>query len=152
MQKKDQPDSDQQIKEGTHINTTYPEYSGIEEVSISEEPVIAEREQRQLPFPAITYRDKDILYFNTKTNPHLKSDYIRFAITSEYIIMLPVSADATDAYKISKMSHGSGKFVRVPVDVRNKKIKVGVYRLYKFRDGLCFKRYEPLGKEAKLNG
>lgn len=109
-------------------------------------------------FPAVTicrrYGEKSanhstILYFNAKTKPYLP-DRVKWYVTSEYIIMMP--SDDPAAWRINRNKmHGCTKatFAQavLPSEIaKEKRIKPGTYKLYKYKEGLAFKRYERIAE------
>lgn len=102
-------------------------------------------------YPVITIGEKTI-YFN-KLSECLVKDAVRWATAGEYVIGLPCDKSANNAFTIRKAPHNAaGKIAVFPSALRDgKKIQPGTYKLYKFKDGFAFKRYEPI-KEGKANG
>ena len=68
---------------------------------------------------------------------------IKWFTTSEYVIGIPAARDDRDGYITRKV--WNEVVVHFPVPLRKqKKIKPGHYKLYKYKDGFAFKRYEQL--------
>lgn len=102
-------------------------------------------------YPVITIGEKTI-YFN-RFAEHLLKDAVRWATAGEYVIGLPCDRKASNAFAARKPATGApGKIAVFPSALRDeKKIQPGTYKLYKYKDGFAFKRYEPI-KEGKANG
>ena len=97
-------------------------------------------------FPCITVSDHT-LYFNRMSNAIVPKRLKWFA-TSELIIGLPASEVDVNSFAVKNYAGTSGKATRFPSFMQQKKIKRGVYKLYKYKDGFAFKRYEPIiGRE-----
>ena len=97
-------------------------------------------------FPCITVCDHTF-YFNRISNAIIPKRLKWFA-TSELIIGLPASEVDVNSFTVRNYTHSSGKVTTFPSFMQQKKIKHGVYKLYKYKDGFAFKRYEPLiGRE-----
>lgn len=119
--------------------------SALEEIVIDEELERIEKWNREISFPAVGISGKGYIYFNALATQHIKKvEYLGFFSTSEYIILLPESKNSINAYKICDAHNGYGISMRLPSTLREKKLKDGYYKLYKYKDGFCFKRYEPL--------
>ena len=101
------------------------------------------------PFPAITAA-RDYFYCNKPFSNLLTAkgyNYIKFYITPDYVILSPSSEVVENGYKISH-SHGNVDWdvltVKLPASMKEKKIRTGVFKIYKCKQGYAFKRYEPL--------
>lgn len=96
-------------------------------------------------FPVATVGGKTI-YFNIHSAP-LLGDAIRWLSTPEYIIGLPAARGTKNAFNISTSKHrkhGAEYFTaRFPDALKyEKKIQPGYYKLYRYKNGFAFKRYE----------
>lgn len=73
---------------------------------------------------------------------------IKWFTTSEYVIGLPASENDKNRYKARRV--WNEVVTHIPKDMKNnKKIGVGHYKVYKYKDGFAFKRYEQLDKDGK---
>lgn len=99
------------------------------------------------PYPVV-HASKDFLMFNTLSAEYLPSNlWIKWFVSSEYIIGLPASALDKDAFKMSKTHGGKSKgyTARFPLAMSKERgVREGFYKLYKYKDGIAFKRYEPI--------
>ena len=85
----------------------------------------------------------DCIYFNSCASPYVPKA-IRWFSTAEYIIGLPANAEK-GSFKVSNCpSTKDTKRTSFPVSLREKRVRCGVYKLYKYKDGVAFKRYEPI--------
>lgn len=85
------------------------------------------------------------MQFNRVASP-LVPDYIKWFVSTNYVIGLPAHKDGTDVFKSWPTTRRSNnKTTTVPSAlVREKKIKPGNYKIYKYKNGFAFKRYELL--------
>lgn len=118
----------------------------LEELEIIDEEFETVTRQQWAPvdFPAITIMEKQ-MYINAPFSqliPNVK--YIEFRVSSSYIIMLPQDHASSTAYKVSSCTRGDGKAVSIPASLKEKRIKRGVYKIYKYKEGWAIKRYEPV--------
>ena len=128
----------------------------IEEVLIDEE--IEEVEKRsasysKYDFPVVTLfhtASNYSIYFNTRAARYVPGR-IKWGVTSEYVIGLPAKETDKNSYPVRTCKESfAGKQSYFPSSLRNeKKIRSGQYRLYKYKDGIAFKRYEQLSEEEK---
>lgn len=94
------------------------------------------------PFPAVVIGEQD-LRFNSKCNEHFKGiEWIEFRTSTEYVVITPVKERSKTAFKV--WTTGGNKCATYPINLKEKKIKRGVYKIYKAKDSFAFKRYEPL--------
>lgn len=124
----------------------YPEYSAAPEVDLSEPMTEIVWNDREKVFPAVSVSCRNRFYFNKASEPLIAQRLFRIGVTSEYIVFMPAAESGHKAFKITDQ-----RSLRIPTDLRNMSPKDGVYRLYKYKDGFCFKRYEPIGKEESRN-
>lgn len=82
--------------------------------------------------------------FNTAAK-QLVPDRIEWFVSSNYVIGIP-SKSVTKGYSTFKPNkRASVCSTAFPSELKNaKKVKNGYYKLYKYKDGFAFKRYEPL--------
>lgn len=95
-------------------------------------------------FPAVFVGESGI-WFNYFASP-IVPNLIKWFSTGEYIIGLPGGEGERDCFKTHYVDKAkcSCKATTFPADMKSKKIKKGYYKVYKFKDGFAFKRYEPL--------
>lgn len=100
-----------------------------------------------LDFPAV-HLGETTIYFNTMAE-NIIPDYIRWMVSTEYVIGLPTDKNDPNGYCSQKRSclkkRTSGVTACFPVKLRKeKKIKTGCYKIYRYKDGFAFKRYEQI--------
>lgn len=103
----------------------------------------------QCEFPAVTLytarnSDNAYMYFNKMAAPLVPKKIVWY-VSSSYVIGLPAKDGDTVSF-ITRCSnkYGIGKMARFPSLMKKEKgVGTGVYRVYKYKDGLAFKRYEP---------
>lgn len=100
-------------------------------------------------FPTISIGTRAI-YFNNYCSPLMEGkDAVKWFASTDYIIGIPAKQLENNAFAIREERY---KNVRVylahfPARLKKeKKIQPGCYKLYKYKDGFAFKRYEPLTK------
>lgn len=118
----------------------------LEELETIDEELetVARQQGAPVDFPAITIMGKQ-MYINVPFSqliPNVK--YIEFRVSSSYVIMLPQDHASSTAYKVSTCTKGYGKAVYIPAPLKEKRIKRGVYKVYKYKEGWAIKRYEPV--------
>lgn len=99
----------------------------------------------RFPFPAVTIHGTTI-YFN-RFCTSLLGQVVRWYMTGDYVIGLPPQkGDATvDVFAIRFHGPGKGARTTFPMAMRSgKRVREGAYKVYKYKDGLAFKRHEPL--------
>lgn len=65
--------------------------------------------------------------------------------------MLPSRKGLKNSFRLTRMHSGNGRQMNIPADLKGKKISSGIYKAYKYKDGVCIKRYEPIKKEDMKN-
>ena len=80
------------------------------------------------------------LYFNTSAAGIIPRT-IRWYTTSSLVIGLPTDDEDRHGFK----TKGSGNAIQasLPSGMKEKKLRRGLYKIYKYKDGFAFKRYEP---------
>ena len=84
------------------------------------------------------------LYFNAASN-QIVPRAIKWSVSSNYVVGLPTTEDDKNGYLTRHYRHHNtgGIVAHLPSKLANeKKLKTGLYRLYKYKDGFAFKRYE----------
>lgn len=118
----------------------------IEEIELDEELELIEKTfGRKVDFPAVTLTQKSAqMYFNVYARD-LVPDHINWSTTTNYVVGLPTNATDKDAFHARKSWKGNGVVCFCPVALlKEKKVKEGTYKVYKYKNGFAFKRYEPL--------
>ena len=93
-------------------------------------------------FPTVTLLE-DRFYFNIQAQPHMKDiDFLTISTAVDYIVLMPAHMDSAVSFRL--LRRGGWAFMTYPVGLHGAKIKRGVYKLYKYKNGFAFKRYEPL--------
>lgn len=114
----------------------------IEEIVIEDETQLEEVERfgTRSDTPCVNIQ-RDTMYFN-KSAANLLNRYVKWYTTADYVIAIPNSKADKNTYLINMKARMSS----VPAILRSKKVKNGTYKLYKYKDGFAFKRYEQLSK------
>ena len=118
----------------------------FEEIELNDELETVEKlVGSSVNFPAVTVSARtNQMYFNVFACGLLPK-YIKWATTTDYIIALPAKEKDRHAFATRKEPNGGGLQCYFPIVLRKeKKLKGGTYKLYKYRDGVAFKRYEPV--------
>lgn len=132
----------------------------MEEVIIDEEEEEIEKQysvtaQRFLfPVATISIGKSACITFN-KAACEIIPENIRWATTATYVIGLPTTASDRNGFKTRRISRRPNQrgYVQAHLPVvlvKEKKLQAGYYRLYKYKDGFAFKRYERM--EIENNG
>ena len=118
----------------------------IEELTTDEELELIDRmlNNIRIPFPAITISSNNI-YFNMASSEFIP-EYVKWFSTSTLIIGLPSDKNDKHAFHVKTYKSQRLNSTRYPSLMQDKKIAKGTYKLYKYKDGFAFKRYEPLEK------
>lgn len=117
----------------------------MEEIVINEEIEGVDRRYNENQYPTITLKGTGV-YFNREAAQFVPRG-ILWGTTSEYVVALPAEESSENVY-LTNVSRGAGKVTTFPAKLRReKKIREGTYRLYKYRNGIAFKRYEQIGEE-----
>ena len=110
---------------------------------------IIKQKLAQYDYPVIHFSTSGVL-FNKPCNAFLQGiETIKWFVSSEYIVALPANAGERNAYSLhqtgSKKHGNRSSAASFPAQLRNeKKLHMGYYRLYKYKNGFAFKRYEPI--------
>lgn len=98
------------------------------------------------PFPVV-HASKEMLIFNSLSEKYLPaSAWIKWFASTEYIVGVPASPSERNAFKITYPNKRRRCLTARFPDAMSKDrgLKEGYYKLYKYKDGIAFKRYEPL--------
>ena len=117
----------------------------FEELVLDDDVELEEIANRYTKFeaPSVTIKNKT-MYFN-KASSEIIPKKVKWFSTTEYIIGVPASENDRNAYCITKQKYS--KTAAVPYMFKQKKIKDGVYKIIKYKNGFAFNRYKQLGVE-----
>ena len=121
----------------------------IEELELSSDIELEEIEkllnkQPYFRFPAISLGDRWVSMNRHAIDSGIVPDFIKWFVTTDYVIGLPGKQNEPNAFKVSKRSDSNLVAFFPTVLKREKKLKPGVYKLMKYKNGFAFKRYEPV--------
>jgi len=104
-----------------------------------------EKMRLEYPFPAITIGSCTV-YISTLAHKILNdTGYIKYFLTPEYVIVLPATKTEKNAFKVTEYKKAHSRGSAIPAFIKNqKKVAKGTYKCLKYKDGLAFKRYEPV--------
>ena len=112
-----------------------------------EEILISDEELEEIEKRFSVYSDTPMvnvgsqLYFNMAAASVIPKT-VRWYTTSSLVIGLPT--DEADIRGFKTRLVGVGIQASVPSGLREKKVHRGLYKVYKYKDGFAFKRYEPV--------
>ena len=114
----------------------------FEEIFLDEElELIIKRMAKFQNIPAAHVGERYI-YFN-RLSSKIIPDFIKWYTSSNLVIGTPSEKNDYNAYYTRRAN--DTVMASIPTTlIREKKIKKGYYQIYKYKDGFCFKRYEPL--------
>lgn len=127
---------------------TFKDHEEIEELQIDEDELelIAKRLGTMFDDPVVSI-GKKTAYFNYKSESIIPKR-VRWYTTSDYVIGVEAADDDRNGYRVRK-AHGA-TIAHVPTKLlKEKKIKTGYYKLYKYKTGFAFKRYEQYVPEER---
>ena len=83
----------------------------------------------------------------------LLGEAVRWFTTSEYVIGLPANRGDKNAFSLKTTASGACmRSAYIPAVLRReKKIGIGYYKLYKYKNGFAFKRYEQINPAEYMN-
>lgn len=118
------------------------ELGPLEDLELIDRQITAEK----FEFPVV-YVGKAFLYYNHRTFPYV-ADWkrVRYYIHPEYIIILPVKSGTADSFSV--YNNNSGVSTVKPGNLVARQPQTGYYKLMKYKDGLAFKRLEPINLPA----
>ena len=123
------------------------EIERIEELTVGEELEVVEKlfSRTNATCPLVNVGEKTF-YFNQLATD-VVPEYIKWFTTNDYIIGLPTTEKDKNGYKTWKAN--SATLACFPIKLRSaKKLKQGLYKVYKYKEGFAFKRYEQYSKEV----
>ena len=115
---------------------------GLDELEVIERP----NNQTTFPFPVV-HASKQMLIFNSMSEKYLPaSSWIKWFASTNYIVGIPANPTDRNAFKIAYPNKRRRCLTARFPDAMSKDrgLKEGYYKLYKYKDGIAFKRYEPL--------
>ena len=125
----------------------------VEEITLDDSELldIIPCANRKYSFPVITVTEHN-LYYNSRCELLMNYDRIKFQLASNYLIIMPAALTDKKSFSLWKPYNGCGGLIStMPTDLLCRKaIKPGVYRVYKYKNGIAIKRYDPL--EVAANG
>lgn len=99
--------------------------------------------------PVVSIGEKTA-YFNSRTDSFVP-ERIKWFTTNDYVIGLKAADDDKNGYRVRKEQGTT--IAHVPAKLlKEKKIKMGYYKLYKYKTGFAFKRYEQYEPEPPKDG
>lgn len=94
-------------------------------------------------FPTITLGEYT-LYFNAAFSKFFEDvEYVKFKASTEYVLIEPAKKRDRSTFRVNRWTHAM-RGTAYPANLKEKKIKRGIYKIYRYKDGFAFKRYEPL--------
>lgn len=117
----------------------------VEDLSTEEEFEEVCRGAHKYPFPAINV-DERFFTFNEASWPLVKEyKAVRYYLSKNLVAMMPCRKGSVNSF-VFKIKSG----MTIPTALQEYKIRPGWYKLYRYKDGVAFKRYEPI--ELKQRG
>ena len=114
------------------------------EFNLDELEVINKLGASKFDFPVV-YLNGHAIGFNAAATAFVPN-FIKWFCNSEFIVGIPSNEYDTNSFKVhntSKHAYDKGKATTFPtVMSREKKVKPGYAKLYKYKNGFAFKRYE----------
>lgn len=107
----------------------------------------------QLPYPAVSVcRNGDFraLYFNKYATAYIKKmgfDGLKLSVSPTYVVIEPCKYRCGDktTFKICFNSKNSENFkIHLPIELQERGVKSGIFKLYRCNNKFAFKRYEPI--------
>ena len=117
----------------------------LEELGPLEDLELIDRQNRaeKFPFPAV-YVGKSFIYYNHKAIPYINEwKRARIYIHPEYIVVLPVKSGTADSFSIYHNGRSGASTIK-PGNLVARQPQQGYYRLMKYKDGLAWRRHEPI--------
>ena len=120
----------------------------IEELQIDEDELelIAKRLGTMFDDPVVSI-GKKTAYFNYKSESIIPKR-VRWYTTSDYVIGVEAEDDDPNGYKAKKV-RGTTAVHMPTVLMKEKCVKEGYYKLFKYKTGFAFKRYEQYVPEKR---
>lgn len=101
-----------------------------------------ERETHKYPFPVISITGK-IVYCNPAFSALLDGfSYFQFKTSPEYLLIKAGRGQSDNSFKLRKQ--GASVATTLPANLAEKKIRPGVYKIYKAKDWFAIRRYDPI--------
>lgn len=98
-----------------------------------------------LPYPACTLGESRI-YFNRAAMDYMPStEEISYFISPNWVVIKAGCGKQKNRWKLYDRKDKKCFLAQFPVALRREKgVKPGCYKLYKYKNGLAFNRYEPI--------
>lgn len=114
------------------------ELSGLEGLELVDKQIQAEK----FKFP-VTYVGKNFIYYNHRALPYV-ADWkrVRYYVNTDYIVILPAKSGTADSFSV--YHNGSGISTVKPGNLVARQPQQGYYKLMRYKDGLAWKRHEPI--------
>ena len=101
-----------------------------------------ERETHKYPFPVVSITGK-VVYCNPSFSALLDGfSYFQFKTSPEYLLIKGGQRETNNSFKVRKA--GASVVATLPANLAEKKIRPGVYKIYKAKDWFAIRRYEPI--------
>ena len=111
----------------------------LESIEINEPLSQAKNRRREYPAVSISHGK---LYFNRYAADLIDWSHTRVYCSTNYIVFKQAFDRGEGAYTIAHRNNGT--WIVTPRLLRENKVKLGSYKLYKTKDGFCIKRNEVL--------
>ena len=116
----------------------------FEDLEILEDELeVVEKNFLKLNFPAV-HVGKHVMYFNVIAKK-VVPEWIEWHTTPDYIVGLPTDAKNKNSYHSRLSNRCNGLLTTFPSKLKTEKaLQCGVYKIYRYKDGFAFKRYEKI--------
>ena len=115
----------------------------MEEVYFSDDLELIDNRKANYKYPVVTLGNIHI-YFNSFCWEYINTKKMRVYNTTNYVVFLPATDDDMNAFVVGKNKNSNGAQMTVPFNLRKKLPNKGYFKLYKYKDGVCIKKYEPI--------
>lgn len=127
---------------------TLEDHKEIEELQLDDEELelIAKFQRETFEFPVISVSKKTAC-FNSRSSA-IVPKRIKWYTTSDYVIGVEAEDDDPNGYKAKKV-RGTTAVHMPTLLMKEKCVKEGYYKLFKYKTGFAFKRYEQYVPEER---
>lgn len=94
-------------------------------------------------YPVLFVSGENVITFNSKAEP-LLGEAITWFTTPEFVVGMPSKPGSKNSYVVRKYGSSSAIATTLPIVFKEKGIKRGHRKIYKYKNGIAFKRYEIL--------
>lgn len=104
----------------------------------------------RFPFPVVNVSDICMTLNRHAVAMLGETDFYSIGVTSEYVVIRPEKTRSHLSFAWGKnpsFTYGKNPALKIPSRLRQKKLAQGVHRVFKYKDGIVFKRYETIGDE-----